>query len=131
MSNYDGFEVVLHQNGTEVRLKELAAADAECQHKLADELLDFVKTTQPSNLVISFRDVGKCTTGAINGLLAIRRLMGAERAAISLCELGGDVRRTLNVLNLADSLFPVYESLNEALAAHVAGDVHHDQPPDL
>ena len=117
MSNYEGFEVVSHQDATEIRLRDLAASDAQHQNKLADELIDFVKATQPASLVINFQNVAKCTTGAINGLLAIRKLLGSDQAVIHLCEVGNEVRQTLEVLNLSGSLFEIHASLEDALAA--------------
>lgn len=118
MPSYEGFEVVEHACGvTEIRLKEHTVSDAEFQHRLANELVALVQETQPAKLVINFRDLGKCTTGAINGLLAIHKLMGPDSACIRICEVGDDVFQTLKVLNLTGSLFAVYESLDDAIVA--------------
>jgi anti-anti-sigma regulatory factor len=117
MSDFDSFEVIAHENGTEIRLSGIMASDQEIQHRFVEQLVGFVESAQPTNLVINFKNVGHCTTGAINGLLAIRKFLGANRSRIKLCEVCDQVRQTLNVLNLADSVCEIHSTLDDAISA--------------
>lgn len=117
MSNYEGFEVIAHANATEIRLSGLLDSDLEIQHQLVEQLVGFIESVQPANLVINFENVGHCTTGAINGLLAIRKFFGSTASRIKLCEVCDGVRQTLDVLNLADTVCEIHPTLADALAA--------------
>lgn len=117
MSNYEGFEVITHANATEIRLSGLLDSDLEIQHQLVEQLVEFIESVQPTNLVINFKNVGHCTTGAINGLLAIRKFLGSNPSRIKLCEVCDEVRQTLDVLNLADSVCEIHPTLADAVSS--------------
>lgn len=117
MPNSEGFDVILHEGATEIRLKQSKAMDTAGQQHIVDELLEYVQREQPVNLVINFIKVRRCATVAINGLLAVRRLLGSDDTTLKLCHVCQEVRQTLDVLNLTDSVFEVHETLADAIGS--------------
>lgn len=117
MSDVECFQIVVHENATEIRLQDANAMDAAVQHRLVDELVAYVQREQPENLVINFANVHRCATVAINGLLAVRRILGMDRTRLKLCHVRDEVYETLTVLSLAGSVFEIHDTLDDAIAA--------------
>lgn len=117
MAEYKRFEVT-HQSGvTLLRLLDTELSDLVLQDAVYQELMDLLDADKPSKLLIDFSAVEYCTTGIINSLLTTKKRVVAEGGAFKLFGLTKHVHEAFSALNLENTVFDVYATSDEALAA--------------
>ncbi len=68
-------------------------------------------------LLVSFSEVGRCSTDVINGLLLAKKRLLAEGGELKLCEMSPNIRHTYQLLNLDGTVFRIYDTVDDALLA--------------
>ena len=105
-----------------VAVLTLAAGDYLERSTTADlkrELLEFAAADKPARLVIDFEHVPHFSTEFISGLVSVkRRLCGQQPdATIVLCSLATVPREVFHIIDPRQSLFCIYDTQAEAVAA--------------
>jgi anti-anti-sigma regulatory factor len=100
-----------------IRLVDAELSDLVLQDSLHEEMLALVKKDQPPKLLVDFGAVNYCTTGVINSLLTIKKTVVAGGGVFKLCGLTGHVHEAFTALNLENTIFDVYKTQAEAIAA--------------
>ena len=117
MAEYKRFEVT-HQKGvTVLRLVDAELSDLVLQDAAHEELMALVEEDKPAKLLIDFSAVQYCTTGIINSLLTTKKRIVAGGGVFKLCGLTKHVHDAFQALNLENTVFNVYKTADEALAA--------------
>ncbi len=94
------------------RLLELAGeADITCRH--LQEALDAEVAARPPLLVVDLSKLTFLDSWALHSILAASSELRAAGGSLALSSPTGEVRRVLELTG-ADTLIPVYESLQEA-----------------
>ncbi|QDU96835.1 STAS domain-containing protein [Lignipirellula cremea] len=81
------------------------------------ELSLLIQERQPGKLVVSFRNLGLCSTEVVNGMLQVRQQMLAVQGRLALCEMSPQIRQVFRVLNLEQTVFEIYDALEDATLA--------------
>jgi anti-anti-sigma factor len=90
---------------------------------LSDDLLELVKSRQPKHLVLSLKRVTRYSSEAIGGLIRVVRRVKAYGGQMKLC-MNEDFRDLFKVTHLDGTLFDIYDTESEAVAAFFeAGDL--------
>jgi anti-anti-sigma regulatory factor len=117
MAEYKRFEVTHQADVTVLRLVDAELSDLVLQDAVHDELMWLVEEDKPTKLLIDFSAVQYCTTGIINSLLTTKKRIVAGGGAFKLCGLTKHVHDAFMALNLENTVFDVYATPAEALAA--------------
>ena len=117
MAEYKRFEVTHLDDVTILRLVDTELSDLVLQDAVDVELKSLVETEQPSKLLIDFSAVQYCTTGIINSLLTTKKLVVAGGGEFKLYGLTKHVHDAFVALNLENTIFDVYTTQDDALAA--------------
>jgi len=115
MALYRRFEVHHHGDVAEIRFVDSELSDLEIHDQLTGELVSFAEAETPSKVVVNMAAVKYCTSGAIGGLLSLRKVVTEHGGVVRVCEASTGVRMTFQSLNLDGTLFKVDESLEDAL----------------
>jgi anti-anti-sigma regulatory factor len=91
--------------------------DPMAVREMSDELLSAIERRKPRKLLVSFSDVGRCSTDVINALLLAKKRLLSEGGELKLCEMSQNIRHTYQILNLDGTVFRIYETGDEALDA--------------
>ena len=83
---------------------------------LSDDLLELVRTQQPKYLVLSLKPVTRYSSEAIGGLIRVVRRVKDYGGQMKLC-MNEDFRELFKVTHLDGTLFDIYDSESEAVAA--------------
>lgn len=83
---------------------------------LSDDLLALVNTQQPKHLVLSLKRVTRYSSEAIGGLIRVVRRVRAYGGQMKLC-MNEDFRDLFRVTHLDGTLFDIYDTESEAVAA--------------
>ncbi|MEX0820013.1 MAG: STAS domain-containing protein [Pirellulaceae bacterium] len=117
MVDYKRFEVTHQNDVTVLRFVDAELSDLVLQDAAHEELMALVEEDQPSKLLVDFSAVQYCTTGIINSLLTTKKRVVAGGGALKLCGLTQHVHDAFIALNLENTVFDVYPTQAEALAA--------------
>ena len=117
MAEYKQFEVTHHDDVTVLRFVDVELSDLVLQDALHEELMALVEEDKPSKLLVDFGVVQYCTTGVINSLLTTKKRVVADGGAFKLCGLTKHVHDAFKALNLENTVFAVYATRADALAA--------------
>ncbi len=115
-SDYQHIRVRSIQDVLIIELIDPKLFDTEIVTQLQDELLRLVDTDKPHKLVVDFARVVHCSTAVINGLLRVRRRMLRQDGCLQLCGMSNTIRDAYRMLNLDGTVFPIQDTLDEALA---------------
>ncbi|MBC8356127.1 MAG: STAS domain-containing protein [Planctomycetes bacterium] len=117
MAEYKRFEVTNQDDVTVLRLVDAELSDLVLQDAVYDELIALIEADNPQKLLIDFSAVQYCTTGIINSLLTTKKRVVANGGAFKMCGLTKHVHDAFKALNLENTVFEVYATPVEALAA--------------
>jgi anti-anti-sigma factor len=117
MSQFQHFDIHCHDDFTEVRLADTTYFDVIRYAEIQDELMQFVDERRPGRLVINFNRIQYCSTALINGVLRVQKRLVELGGTIKLCGMSESVRESFDMLGLDGTVFHVYASEADALAA--------------
>ena len=117
MADYKRFEVTHEQGVTILRLVDAELSDLVLQDAVHEELMTVVEEYKPTKLLIDFSAVQYCTTGIIGSLLTTKKLVVGRGGKFKLCGLTKHVHDAFKALNLENTVFDVYATRTNALAA--------------
>lgn len=83
--------------------------------EMSEELMEIVGSRKRRKLLVSFAEVGRCSTDVINALLLAKKRLLSEGGELRLCEMSESIRHTYRILNLDGTVFRIYESVDEGL----------------
>ena len=117
MADYKRFEVTHEEGVTVLRLVDAELSDLVLQDAVHEELMGLVEADKPSKLLIDFSVVQYCTTGIIGSLLTTKKRVAAGGGEFKICSLSKHVHDAFKALNLENTVFDVYATKRDALAA--------------
>lgn len=109
---YDVFQDVLV-----VRVVGEVLLDPLSVGEMGDELLEAIARQDQKKLIVSFAEVGRCSTDVINVLILAKKRLLAEGGELKLCEMSPNIRHTYQMLNLDGTVFRIYDTVEAALEA--------------
>jgi anti-anti-sigma factor len=104
------------------RLTSESVFDPVSIEQLSRVLLVLIADHKPRQIVIAFDDVTLCSTGVINTLLVVKKRLLCEGGEMKLCGVSDNIRHTFRILNLDGTVFRIYDTVEDALAAFAASD---------
>ncbi|MBI2478917.1 MAG: STAS domain-containing protein [Planctomycetia bacterium] len=117
MPDYQRFDLRTSDETTILDVKAKELSELDYQEQLRDELMDFVKTKAPKQLVLSLKGVEFMGSNAIGILINVRKAVDSYGGRMFLCDLQTNVRMAFKVLNLEGTLFKIFNNEAEALSA--------------
>lgn len=116
MSDYRSFRV--KEVGPVSLIKPVASdiVERELINILSDELLEYVATEKPKNVVFTLKHVTRYSSEAIGGLIRMERQISRYGGQMKLC-MDSAVREIFEVTQLDSNVFAIYETESEAVAA--------------
>ena len=81
--------------------------------ELKRELVDFARLERPDEVVVNFQHVLRFSTEFIGSLLSVKKVLGGDRR-IRLCGMEPHHLEVFQLLNLVDTVFDVYETVEDA-----------------
>jgi anti-anti-sigma regulatory factor len=114
MTKYQHFNVEQDKGVTVATLTDPELLDRLLTNELQDELIKFVEAEKPSQLIISFQEVRRCSTEIINALLRSRKRMSAHDGKLQLCQMRDEIREVFRLLNLEGTVFNIYKTVSDA-----------------
>ncbi len=103
---------VLSVHITEPQLNGISTADI-----IRTELQTLVREEHPAKVVIDMTPVKMLGSAIISSILAVRNRLVQQGGQLVLCNVPMPIRDIYRTLNLEGTLLPVYDSLDDALAA--------------
>jgi anti-anti-sigma regulatory factor len=91
--------------------------DSMAVRELTDELLCVIDGRKPRKLLVSFAEVGRCSTDVINALLLAKKRLLTESGELKLCDMSESIRHMCRILHLDGTVFRIYDSAADALDA--------------
>jgi anti-anti-sigma regulatory factor len=98
-----------------LRILGKSLLDPMTVREMSDELMEVVVGRKPRRLLVSFSEVGRCSTDVINALLLAKKRLLSQGGELRLCEMSESIRCAYRILNLDGTVFRIYESLDEGL----------------
>ncbi len=117
MPAYKRFQVFQDGDVTIIRLVDKELSDLLMQDEFLEEVMGLIENEKPGKLLINFQVVDYCTTGIINTLINAKRRLIAQQGRMKLCALSQHVHEAFRALNLEGTVFDVYESESDGVAA--------------
>ncbi len=114
-SSYKHIEVETIDGTVLLRLVDRSILDSQVCRHLQDELLEFLTTTEPARVVISFRTVERLASETISALLKAREAIVAKQGSLRLCEISPVIREAFAALNLDGTVFFIDDDEETAL----------------
>ena len=102
---------------TEVLLANTDYFDVVHYAEFHEELMAFIESEKPKNLLVRFDDVQYCSTAIISALLKARHRQVSEGRRIMLCGLSETVLSSIQMLKLDGTVFDICDDEEAALAA--------------
>ncbi|MBS0208192.1 MAG: STAS domain-containing protein [Planctomycetes bacterium] len=110
MNAYEHFQVCQQEGATVIELSDAHLLDRVCLNELRGELEDFITTTQPNPLVISFRNVTRFGTEAVNVMLFTHKQVAHYGGEMHLSDMDRDIREIFSVLRLERTVFNIVDT---------------------
>jgi anti-anti-sigma regulatory factor len=98
-----------------LRILGRSLLDPMSVQEMSDELMEVVVGRKPRKLLVSFSEVGRCSTDVINALLLAKKRLLSQGGELRLCEMSERIRCAYRILSLDGTVFRIYESLDEGL----------------
>jgi len=117
MAQFNRLAVSQQDDVTVVQLIDRELSDLLVQDAFHEEVMRLVSDVRPSKLLIQFKVVNYCNTGIINTLITAKKRVVEYGGVMKLCELSPHVHDAFLALNLEGTVFDVYPSQAEAMAA--------------
>ncbi len=119
MVQHKRFDVEMEGGITIVRLNDPKLHEMILITELHDELLQYIEHHHPNKLLVDFALVTFCSSAVINCMLLARKRLMNHHGVVRLCSMHKQVREAFTILRLDGTLFEIYESLTDGLAAFV------------
>ncbi len=113
MGEYKHFDVEQRDHLTLLTLSDPRLSETLLISELHDELLEFVETRQPKDMVIDFGQVTFCSTAVINGILRTKKRLVARDGRLWLAAMRPPVREAFRLLNLDGTVFDIIDSADD------------------
>ena len=113
-NSFKHFSVEQRDRVTVLHLTDMDLLDRLITNELQDELLKFIEANNPPCLIISFKEVRRCSTEIINALLRSRKRVGEYKGKTKLCNMRDEIRDVFKMLNLEGSVFDIYKTDSDA-----------------
>ena len=117
MSFYNHFTVEHQGDVTEILLANTDYFDVVHYAEFHEELMAFIQTEKPRNLLVRFDDVQYCSTAIVSALLKARHRQVSEGRRVKLCGMNETVRSGIQMLKLEGTVFDICDDEEAALAA--------------
>ena len=117
MHDYRRFRIAESNDVTILQLVDPRLFDTVVVSELEDELLSLVELRSPRKVLVDFCDVGHCSTSVINGLLRVKKRLVSRNGRLALCGMTESIRDAYRMLNLDGTVFTIFATREEALAA--------------
>ncbi|HEY5315701.1 MAG TPA: STAS domain-containing protein [Pirellulales bacterium] len=85
--------------------------------EVQDELLAYLDAARPAFVLLSFIEVRQLSSEGVNTLLQARRTVAAYGGQLRLSDLHPEIERLFSILKLEGTVFRIYGSKADALAA--------------
>ncbi|HEY1601563.1 MAG TPA: STAS domain-containing protein [Pirellulales bacterium] len=116
MPESKSFEVKQVGPVTLIQPREAELVGRNAINDLADDLIAFVRTEKPTNIVVSLKRVTRYSSEAIGGLIRMERRVRAQGGRVKLC-MNNELRELFKVTRLDGTLFEIYDSESDAVAS--------------
>ena len=100
-----------------LRIRDEDVLNSEQCAEVRAELASYLKSEQPSRVVISFASVKRFSSEGINICLQIKSLIDSMDAELRLCEMHAQLREAFKALNLDGTVFEIHDELGKALSS--------------
>jgi anti-anti-sigma factor len=117
MVQFQHFDIHCHDDFTELRLADTTYYDVTRYAEVQDELMQLVEERNSTKLVVNFNRIRYCSTALINGVLKAQKRLVELGGTMKLCGMSEGVGDAFRMLGLDGTVFHVYRSEAEALAA--------------
>ena len=117
MPDHKHFKVQQNNGITTVELVDQRLFDTLIISELQDELIEFLEAEEPRNVLVDFGSVTYCTSSVINGVLRAKKRIIGTGGQLKLCNMNPQIREAYRVLNLDGTVFDIYDTVEEAIAA--------------
>jgi anti-anti-sigma factor len=107
------------QDAIVASLQEPSLDSEAAAEKLRTELLGVVQNQQPRLLLIDFSRIKIIASSAIGALLAVRSKLLDINGELRLCAVSPPIREIYRTLNLEGTMFPVFDTVDQALRAPI------------
>ena len=114
---YQRFSITNQQGIHVVTVIGSQLSDLMLQNEFFDEIMHFIEHEQPRSIVVDLSNVVYCNTGFIETLIALKRKMDESGGRLRLCALSDHLRETFQILNLPGTVFPIDNTVADAVAA--------------
>jgi anti-anti-sigma regulatory factor len=115
LESYDHFNLVEREGTIVLHLTDIEILSTQTCADLQGELVNYVHSEKPSQLVVSLRDVARFSSEAINVFLRLKKALAAEQTAFKLCEMQPQIREAFKALNLDGGVFEIHNDIQDAL----------------
>ncbi len=115
MNKYKHFNLEHNNEVSVVTLTDTELLDRLLTNELQDELVDFVESEKPTQMIINFQEVRRCSTEIINALLRSRKRLSAHDGRLKLCQMRAEIREVFRLLNLEGTVFKIYKTVSDAV----------------
>ena len=117
MSTFKHFDLNEQDDVLEIRFGDTRFFDSRDYAELQAELMQFVESAQPKKLLVHFGRIEYCSTAVMNGLIQLRSKLAERGASVKFCGMSSEVHDSFRMLKLDQSVFDIYRTREEALAA--------------
>ena len=117
MNEYKHFRAETVDDVVVLHLTDSDFFDRLIINQLQDEMIQFVKTQEPSKLLINFGRVKSLSSETIGALIRAREYTVANGGTLKLCDMRDEIRAAFKMLNLEGKMFEIHDSMPSALDA--------------
>jgi anti-anti-sigma regulatory factor len=117
MDRYVHVETAREGNVDVIRFVDAQLFEHFLLSELQDELLDVLGGGSGLRVVIDFQVVEFCSTSLLNTLLKVQRDIVSHQGVLALSGMRESVREAFRMLNLDGTVFRIYDSTEDAVAA--------------
>ena len=117
MADHKHFHVQQDGQVTIIQLVDLRLFDTLIISELQDELINYLEADRPSQVLVNFDGVTHCSTSVINALLKAKKRVLESGGTLKLCTMTEPIREAYRMLNLDGTVFEIYDSSADAIAA--------------
>lgn len=84
---------------------------------LREDLRRLLESIQTTKVIVDLGGVVNCSSGTLGALIEAQKELAHRSGQLCLCRLNDHLHEKLRTLNLEGTVFPIYESASDAIAA--------------
>jgi len=123
------FKTIAVQQDRDVAIVCFRLMSPECgreqEDALGEDLRRLLESIQTTKVIFDLGGVVSCSSGALGALIETQKGLAERSGQLSLCRLDDHLREKMRTLNLEDTVFSIYESQSEAIAAFQRSDLQN------